>query len=186
MIKNFKNIFNLTAHTLSLVAGIGLLFGTYVLINLVSPVSLTNQTNVLGVKSESVVQYIPENNDKTAIVSNVSIQGNTKLTDNITYSLALTNLEQTEYSIPVVKIKNISEKPNKIKIVPSFSLEGDHTSISLRFNGTEFPLIERSGKINVPEIQLDSSSISNVEIIITTYEQINLPTTLDLSFVRIE
>ncbi len=169
------------------VVAVGIVGLTYLSVSGLTPRNsstlATKETAVLGVSTKmQQVSYFPADTSKLAFVQNFTLSGSTDLSGDATATIQLTPLESSTYSLPIASVKNDSIEFKKLTVVPTYSLPGSYTSISLVYDGKETEIVNNIGTVSPVEIVLSPSSISDISLVVRPTTKLATPVTITLDF----
>lgn len=173
------------------IASVFVIGATYLTVNKFNPeVSkvTTPTSQVLGAttRSESSIQYFSGKDNKLSIISNYTLSTPTQSNGAATVTMSLKRLEATQYSINAITVKNQSADLKKIRITPSYTLNGQYVNISITFDGVTKTVIDTNGTVTPLDLFISPNSASDITVSLQANTDIVSPTQLTLSIAEVQ
>lgn len=145
-----------------------------------------NSTNVLGVNtSQRTITYKPEDLSRSLFISDFTITDSTRVTGDSRATISFNPLEATTYRFALLSIRNTTSDYKKVRLTPTFSLNGSYTSILLVFAGQTTEIVSSQGVVSPLDLVLPPNSSSATELVVQPVSPLAMPTSLTLSFTEL-
>lgn len=172
------------------VIAVGIVGLTYTSVSGLTPrlggTQATKDSNVLGVSTkEQQLGYFPVNASTLPFLQDYTLTGNTDLSGDASITLKFLPLEASTYDFTVVTIKNTSLEYKKLRLDPTYSLNGSYTSIKLTYAGQTTEIIGTDGMVTPLDLVIPPTSSSDLALTVQPVAKLATPATLILGFTEV-
>ncbi|MCC7304503.1 hypothetical protein IT418_03795 [bacterium] len=172
------------------VVAVGIVGLTFVSISGLTPrtqtITASNDTAVLGVSTkQQLIRYFPINAATLPFLQDYTMSDVSGVSADTDITMRFTPLEATTYDFTAVTIKNSSNDYKKLRLNPSYSLEGSYTSIKLTYAGQTTEIVSTNGLLTPLDLEIPPSSASELVVTIQPVARLMTPVTLVLGFTEV-